>query len=289
MIRDTDIKNEIVFIEKTLERVLSESEKLRNILPEGVSLRAAKHTNSYQYFMRRSGKRDNGEYIKQKDIKTAAMLAQLEYDEKLAEMLREAEDKLMRCRGSVEVFEEASSRLARGKSELIKPHYVSDSCYVRSWKAQEYEGLEFREGAAEFYTRNGLRVRSKSEVIIADMLDESEIPFLYEKPLKLKQRTVHPDFTLLDMSKRKEIYWEHFGMMDDKEYRDDAFMKIREYEESGLYQYDSVIWTFETGRYPLNTREIRAMIKTLKPILASGYAAEKTSNKKKTQRDKGAD
>ena len=289
MISEKNIKDEIDSLERYLEKVSYEIEKLRKELPEGARLRAFRHGDGYQYYLRKKGKDDNGEYIKQKDIKTAAMLAQLEYDEKLAEMLREAEDKLMRCRGRAEVFEEASSRLAMGKSKLIKPHYVSDSCYVRSWKAQEYEGLEFREGAAEFYTRNGLRVRSKSEVIIADMLDESEIPFLYEKPLKLKQRTVHPDFTLLDMSKRKEIYWEHFGMMDDKEYRDDAFMKIREYEESGLYQYDSVIWTFETGRYPLNTREIRAMIKTLKPILASGYAAEKTSNKKKTQRDKGAD
>jgi hypothetical protein len=56
-------------------------------------------------------------------------------------------------------------------------------------------------------------------------------------------------------------------MMDDKEYRDDAFMKIRKYEENGLFQYDSVIWTFETGKIPLNTRDIRKMIRVLRARL----------------------
>lgn len=58
-------------------------------------------------------------------------------------------------------------------------------------------------------------------------------------------------------------------MMDDREYRDDALMKIREYEASGFYQYDSVIWTFESSRNPVNTRDIRNMIKSLRRIL--GY------------------
>ena len=127
----------------------------------------------------------------------------------------------------------------------------------------------FKEGIPEYYTRKGLRVRSKSEVIIADILDELYVPFLYEKPLKLKTGIVHPDFTLLNIKERREVYWEHFGMMDDIEYRNNAMMKIRNYEASGLYQYDSVIWTFETGSYPLNTKDIRRLIIELKKRL--GY------------------
>ncbi len=114
-----------------------------------------------------------------------------------------------------------------------------------------------------------MRVRSKSEVIIADILDETGIPFLYEKPLKIKSGVTHPDFTMLDISKRREIYWEHFGMMDDIDYRNNAFLKIKNYEASGLYQHDSMIWTFETSKYPINTKEIRRMIVGLKRTL--GY------------------
>ena len=58
-------------------------------------------------------------------------------------------------------------------------------------------------------------------------------------------------------------------MMDDREYRDDALLKIREYEANGLYQYDSVIWTFESGKYPINIKEIRNMVINIGELL--GY------------------
>ena len=129
--------------------------------------------------------------------------------------------------------------------------------------------MPFKENSPEYYTKRGLRVRSKSEILIADMLDEMSIPFFYEKPLQLKRRIVHPDFTLLDIKERKEVYWEHFGMMDDRDYRDEALLKIREYESNDLYQYDSVIWTFESGKCPMNTRDIRNMVRALSEVL--GY------------------
>ena len=155
------------------------------------------------------------------------------------------------------------------KRELVRMSYKSDEQYLSEWINQEYERMAFRDGFPEYYTRQGLRVRSKSEVIIADILDEMGVPFLYEKPIQLGMGTVHPDFTLLDIGKRKEVYWEHFGMMDDMDYRNNAILKIRKYESNGLYQYDSVIWSFETGSNPLNTRETRKMIKRLKKKL--GY------------------
>lgn len=116
----------------------------------------------------------------------------------------------------------------------------------------------------QYYMRNGLRVRSKSEILIADILDEMSIPFLYEKPLLLSSGLYHPDFTLLNIKERKEVYWEHFGMMDDMDYRNSAFKKIRRYEASGLFHPDSFLWTFETGRYPLETKPLRRMVNELK-------------------------
>ena len=57
--------------------------------------------------------------------------------------------------------------------------------------------------------------------------------------------------------------------MDDIDYRNSAFVKIGEYENNGLYQYDSMICTFETLKYPLNTKSIRGMIESLRKKL--GY------------------
>lgn len=271
MLRQKDIENEIIFLEETIQKVSSELEILLTQIPKGARLRSARHGNEYQYFMRSSKTNTSGIYIRKKDRKQASILAQIEYDEKLLMQLQDAlpKLKLLEINCAENLFEATLSELASGKGELVTLPYVSDERYILNWKSWNYTGLEFNKDYPEYYTRQGLRVRSKSEVIIADILDETGIPFLYEKPLRLKTGLVHPDFTLLNIKSRREVYWEHLGMMDDMDYRNNAFMKLRSYEASGLYPYESVIWTFETGKYPLNTKEIRKMVKNLKQEL--GY------------------
>lgn len=164
-------------------------------------------------------------------------------------------------------FDHAFDQIVSGKKELIQPHRVSDDVFIHEWKNKDYPRMDFDEEAPEYYTRQGLRVRSKSEVIIADILDDMSIPFLYEKPLQIGSATIHPDFTMLNIRERSEVYWEHFGMMDDMDYRNKAFAKIRKYEST--FRRNSLIWTFETERYPLNLKAIRNMVADMKTDL--GY------------------
>ncbi|MBQ9233672.1 MAG: hypothetical protein IJ167_06520 [Lachnospiraceae bacterium] len=271
MIQYEDIINEIQFFEEKRQVVFNELEKLKEMVPEKARLRAVKNGNIYHYFIRKDGYSSNGEYIRKKDRKIAAILAQIEYDEKLLVILQNTLETYNKYKEVIigDPFELALDKLSPGKRELVKIPFLSDDKYIVEWLKQKYEGVMFKENYPEFYTRQGLRVRSKSEVIIADILDELAVPFFYEKPLQLKNGIVHPDFTLLNIRQRQEIYWEHFGMMDDMDYRNNAFNKIRNYESSGFYQHDSLIWTFETGKNPLNTKEIRKMILKLKKSL--GY------------------
>ena len=271
MIQYEDIICEMRFVEEKRQAVFNELEKLKAMVPEEARLRAVKNGNTYHYFVRKDGYGSNGEYIRKKDRKTAVILAQIEYDEKLLVILQNILETSTKFKEAINrnPFDLALDKLARGKKELVRVPFLSDEKYIVEWLSQEYEELMFRENCPEFYTRKGLRVRSKSEVIIADILDELAVPFLYEKPLYLKNGTVHPDFTLLNIRKRQEVFWEHFGMMDDMDYRNNAFNKIRNYESSGFYQHDSLIWTFETEKIPLNTKEIRKMILKLKNSL--GY------------------
>jgi ATP-dependent exoDNAse (exonuclease V) alpha subunit len=61
-------------------------------------------------------------------------------------------------------------------------------------------------------------VRSKSEVIIANMLFEREIAFDYEKPLYAPDGSSYlPDFTILWRGER--YFWEHLGLLTREEYR----------------------------------------------------------------------
>ena len=271
MIRAKDLENEISYLEDSLEKVKLELERLRSMVPEGARLRVARHGDGFQYFIRSGGMETTGIYIKKEDEQKARILAQIEYDEKLEKILQKTLKGLKKGKAYWldNPFVLATNKMIPGKRELVQMPYITDERYLSFWKEQEYEGLAFREGFSEYYTRQGLRVRSKSEVIIADVLDEMSVPFLYEKPIQLDTGTVYPDFTLLNMRRRKEIYWEHFGMMDDADYRNKAISKIRKYEANGLYQQDSVIWTFETGNYPLSTKDIRKMIAGLKE--AYGY------------------
>ena len=269
--RDRDLKNEIEFFETKLECVLAELESLKKLVPQGASLKAVRHRERYQYFMKTKKGDVNGTYIKKDKMELARTLAQIEYDRKLAEKLQNSIDRLKMCGDCCRdiLFDDVAEHMNSGKRMLISPTYMSDEMYIKAWKSREYEALSFKEDYPEFITRHGLRVRSKSEVIIADILDEYGIPFLYEKPLVLRSGTVHPDFTLLDIIRRREVYWEHLGMMEDSDYRNNAFYKIRNYEESGYYQGDGIIYTFETVKYPINTRVIRKMVMTYKDIL--GY------------------
>jgi exodeoxyribonuclease V alpha subunit len=76
---------------------------------------------------------------------------------------------------------------------------------------------------------SGHLVRSKSEVIIANLLHERELPFSYEMPLFAPDGTFYlPDFTV--QAGGETWYWEHWGRMDLERYRDHAETKRRWYE-----------------------------------------------------------
>ena len=90
------------------------------------------------------------------------------------------------------------------------------------------------------------------------------IPYRYEYPLVLNNNiVVYPDFTILRMPERQEVYLEHFGMMDDMNYVDTALLKINSYEMNDIYLGVNLFVTYETSRQPLNTKKLKEMFKLL--------------------------
>jgi hypothetical protein len=79
-------------------------------------------------------------------------------------------------------------------------------------------------------TLAGYMVRSKSEVIIANMLSERDITFRYETKLMAPDGTFYlPDFTVT--WKGEKWYWEHWGLMEDVKYRNHRDTKKQWYEK----------------------------------------------------------
>jgi ATP-dependent exoDNAse (exonuclease V) alpha subunit len=81
-------------------------------------------------------------------------------------------------------------------------------------------------------TVRGEMVRSKSEVIVANILDKMKIEYSYEEPLDVNGKTYIPDFTLRYQG--KTAYLEHLGMLRNKSYKKHWDEKRANYERVGI-------------------------------------------------------
>ena len=81
-------------------------------------------------------------------------------------------------------------------------------------------------------TIRGEMVRSKSEVIVANILDKLKIEYYYEEPLDVNGKTYIPDFTLRYQG--KTAYLEHLGMLINKSYKKHWDEKRANYESVGI-------------------------------------------------------
>ncbi len=249
--------------EKYLVNLQKKAQKKLLKVPEG-ALRVCKHGNRTQYYHRIGPKDKNGTYIPDKDIILAQKLAQKDYDNRVLESATrelEAIEKYKRKSPQRKV-EDIYKTLHPARQSLIMPIKETDEEFIKNWESVQYQGKGFYEDIPEFYTSKGERVRSKSEVIIADTLAREGIPYRYEYPLYLDNyNCVYPHFLGLRIKDRKEILWEHLGMMDDSEYVEKAVRKINNYQMNGYYLGDNLVLTFETRKNPLNPKIIKEMIK----------------------------
>ena len=151
-------------------------------------------------------------------------------------------------------------KLSPWEKAVVDPIEKTDAAYVKEWLESPSQGLPFKADDPFTFFYKGVRMRSMSEVYIATLLDNYNIPFLYEKPLKLAGRVIYPDFSALDMRNRREVYWEHMGLMDNPGYYQDAVRKIRSYTYSGIYLGDRLLITQGTSYSGLDMSEAERLL-----------------------------
>ncbi len=265
--------------EKKLQELLALTEESINHSLDG-NLRITHHGQMAQYYYKtakQAGKSicensrysqydvpsAQGKYIRKKDLWLAKEIAQRDYDKKLQKTaLKQLSEiqKLLDLYGDGGL-EEIYETMHPDRRALVEARILSDKEYAARWVEKTYVGKPFEEGTAVIRTDKGERVRSKSEKIIADMLYRRGVLYRYEAPVSLRGfGLVYPDFTILNVEKRKEIYWEHLGMMDHKDYCESALRKVEAYQQSGIYLGDRLILTYETAKYPLETAAIERNI-----------------------------
>ncbi len=226
-----------------------------------------KKSKCQYYYMDRkenSSAGHNGRYMKKEELPLAKAIAQRDYD---AIALKKAKERKKCIDTFINKYAKTDLKELYNKTHpqrrvLIETDVISDEEYVRRWLAVEYKGKS--EVEDDIVTERGECVRSKSEKIIADKLNMLNIPYRYEYPLMLDNgKTVYPDFTILKMPERKEVYFEHFGMIDDEEYFEHMIYKLNSYENNGIYMGINLFITYETSKKPLNTKTLNYKLKEL--------------------------
>lgn len=107
-------------------------------------------------------------------------------------------------------------------------------------------GDRFLEEGLIHLTTRGEAVRSKSEVIIANLLHAKNVKYHYEHPLEMDDVVKYPDFTIEDDDTGTTYYWEHCGMLHDLAYK-------RRWEEKKVWYRDHGILPHEEGGGPKGT------------------------------------
>ena len=271
-------KHEIISILKEKKEELAE---LRSNISKSPSMKAEgtliiRHHKGIQRLYRRTGKTTD-KYLGSKDRKEIIYLASKSYATKLDKVAELEAKQIDKCIDLLESkidergTDKADTDLVYGslpdyiKSNAI-PSAATDDGFAERWQKEKYNGRWKKNTDTTYETPRGERVRSKSEWMIASMLDKAGVPYRYEEIVPLDEEGLvgvfmHPDFTVLNKRTRKVYYWEHFGAMGNNSYVEDNFMpKIREYYNFGFLPGDKLLMTFETTGHPLDTTDIKRII-----------------------------
>lgn len=116
-------------------------------------------------------------------------------------------------------------------------------------------------------THRGELVRSKSEVIVANLLHDAGIEYFYERRFAGPHTggTALPDFTVFDAG-GDEILWEHLGMLHRDDYRHSWETKREWYARNGFVVGENLFTSSEQDGV-IDSQEIARQIQTLKEIV----------------------
>lgn len=90
-------------------------------------------------------------------------------------------------------------------------------------------------GEKKWVACNGERLVSKQELEIYELLLEQQgIHVTYERPFEGKNKTLYPDFTVINRETGRTFIWEHLGMTNSEHYLNKIPQKIMWYRENGL-------------------------------------------------------
>lgn len=257
-----NILQEVIEYKYFLEKEISRLEKFDDICP-GQTLQIRKMDNKCRFFLR---DKDKSSYIGSNHEQLYELSHKRLAKDSLTNLRKNlsAANSFISKHSGTELSEIANTypdELQEMNQDIIKTFALK----TKLWQHEDYQSNNFNRDALVHDTNAGVKVRSKSETLIANALFEAKIPFRYECALKLKTQNsiIYPDFTVISLKTKTAFYWEHAGMLDNPTYTNDFCKKINSYTLEGITTGNKLIITTETLRTPLTIKTINAVIDSL--------------------------
>ena len=138
-----------------------------------------------------------------------------------------------------------SSYLPKGKRA------IAEKLALKKYYTYQLDELKKSLMVYEYYIKKMEGVEGKAE----NLLLHEEWGELLKKFFKAK------DFTIRHPITGEMVYWEHFGLMDEEEYRNSVYKKLKLYCDNGIIPSINLITTYETKQHPLDANHVEAIIK----------------------------
>lgn len=244
---------------KQLEEQIKSTQNQISNLPEGKLICA--RSNGYYKWFQSDGR--HKVYIPKTNRQLAEQLAIKKYLSFLSEDLSNEKKAVDAYLTQHDSQSNKASQLLTDFPEyakLLSPFFSPLSQELLEWASAPYEhNPKFPEYLIH-KCQSGNLVRSKSEAMIDMFLYLNKIPFRYECALQLGEATIFPDFTIRHPQTGAVYYWEHFGMMDDPHYCQNACTKLQLYTSYKIIPTIHLITTYETKANPLYSEDVRKII-----------------------------
>ncbi len=120
--------------------------------------------------------------------------------------------------------------------------------------------IAFMEPDRKLITLRGEEVRSKSELLIANILYLENIMYFYESTFRIGGESIVPDF-VIPLKDGKYVIWEHLGLLEQDQYQRRWAWKKNLYTKNNYVENLNLIITKDT-QGGFDTRDIMYMIQT---------------------------
>ncbi|MBP5186438.1 MAG: hypothetical protein J6040_05220 [Clostridiales bacterium] len=138
-------------------------------------------------------------------------------------------------------------RIASLGTQEVLPDSQDSAPKALTFSADEWMSLsEWKDTRIVNGYQHGNHVfRSKSELLIAQLLESLGLEYKYEPLIMIGGKERRPDFAVFCPETMRYFFIEHLGLLSDTRYRMDAIAKMEQYDNAGIRDGIDIIYTTE--------------------------------------------